>query len=108
MKRNKRTIFYIITAIFILNCSSYSREIRMELQGAAYCLSSNVLYKAPTPTIEEFRGYMNDPILRSRYSQKAIKIAAAYGFANTLKSHTELLAKKDNLTTLEKEKFRDI
>jgi hypothetical protein len=108
MKRNKRTIFYIITAIFILNCSSYSREIRMELQGAAYCLSSNVLYKAPTPTIEEFRGYMNDPILRSRYSQKAIKIAAAYGFANTLKSHTELLAKKDNLTALEKEKFRDI
>lgn len=94
--------------IFLINCSSYSREIRMELQGASYCLSSNVLYKGEVPPIAEVRKYLNDPYLRERYTQKAIKIAAAYGFANELISHAKLVENKKNLKTEEKIQFNEL
>ncbi|NBU97301.1 MAG: hypothetical protein EBS19_03640, partial [Spirochaetia bacterium] len=104
----KKSYFSIVTLIIFfgfMDCASYSREVRMQLSGAAYCLSSNVVYRGETPTISQVREFLNDPILKSRYSPKAIKLAAVYGFAPELKRHLELKLKlkKETKTTEPKE-----
>ena len=68
----------------------------MKLQGAAYCLSSNILYTGQLPTLLEVQKNLEDPILKSKYSSKSIRLASAYGFINNLKLHAIL--KKNNKT----------
>ncbi len=109
LRKNFSIVIFII--IFgIIDCASYSREVRMQLSGAAYCVSSNVIYKGETPTISQIREFMNDPLLRSRYSPKAIKLAAVYGFAPELKRHLELKLKlnKENKEPIQKDVAREI
>jgi hypothetical protein len=99
------SLLIIIIIFGIIDCASYSREVRMQLSGAAYCVSTNVIYKGETPTISQVREFLNDPVLKSRYSPKAIKLAAAYGFAPELKRHLELKLKlkKENKEPVPKE-----
>jgi len=89
----KKSIPIYILFFILLHCSNYSREVRMELYGAAYCRSTMVLYSGDTPTKEKVREYLLDPILSARYSPKAIRIASAYGFAEELKKHSILKSK---------------
>jgi hypothetical protein len=108
MKKYKIYFIYVLGFFVLENCSSYSREIRMELQGAAYCLSSNVIYKGEVPSISEVRDFLKDPILKERYSTKAIKIAAAYGFANDLVTHAKLVENRKNLKPEDRLKLNEI
>ncbi len=84
----------MIVFTVVSNCSFFSSNVKMKLQGAAYCLSTNVLFKGAVPTLADVKNYLEDPILKSRYSSKSIRIASAYGFIEDLKLHAKL--KKEN------------
>lgn len=87
-------IIILFIILSVLNCSTYSREVRMQLSGAAYCRSSMVMYNEPPPTVEKVREYLNDPSLTSKYSPKSIRIAAAYGIVEDLKLYKSLMEKQ--------------
>jgi len=89
-----------ISSITLLKCSFFKSDIRMKLQGAAYCLSTNILYNGQTPTLSEVKNNLEDPILKSRYSSKSIRLASAYGFINDLKLHA-ILKKNNKVNTPE-------
>lgn len=89
----KLLIIFLIISNFTY-CSSYSREVRMQLSGAAYCRSSMVLYNDPPPTIQSVREYLNDPVLTQRFSPKSIRIASAYGIVEDLKAYSLLMEKQ--------------
>ena len=86
----KTHLFSFFGIALVLNCASLKREVRLQLTGAAYCLSSNVQYKYPVPNLAEIKKKIEDPILKTKYSQNSLKIAAAYGLIDDLKKHIEL------------------
>ena len=93
---SKTLLFIFLPSLFFLKCSFFRSDVKMKLQGAAYCLSSNILYTGQLPTLLEVQKNLEDPILKSKYSSKSIRLASAYGFINNLKLHAIL--KKNNKT----------
>ncbi len=101
MKVFSRTLQIIsVSSLLFLNCSFFKSDVKMKLQGAAYCLSTNIMYTGQVPTLSEVKIYLEDPILKSKYSSKSIRLASAYGFINDLKQHA-ILKKNNKINTPE-------
>ncbi len=100
MAISKTLLFIFLPSLFFLKCSFFRSDVKMKLQGAAYCLSSNILYTGQVPTLLEVQKNLEDPILKSKYSSKSIRLASAYGFINDLKLHA-ILKKNNKINTPE-------
>ena len=61
----------------------------MELHGAAYCVSSKVLFYSPVLTESYIQEIMSDEALKKRFSQKALRIALAYGITEEIKKYLD-------------------
>ncbi|MCE9501106.1 MAG: hypothetical protein K8R21_11520 [Leptospira sp.] len=72
--------FKFVLWIFVFSVISCSgREVRIEVQGASYCLASKIHFQTPLPEDSKVREIMNDPELNERFSPRSIRIAIAYG-----------------------------
>lgn len=86
----------VILCILIFSCN---REIRMQVQGASYCLSQKLHLDNEVPSLDEANKIMDDKELTKAFSPKSIRLAIAYNFYNDLKLYLRLNPKinKNNL-----------
>ncbi len=82
---------------FILFFFSCNREIRMQVQGASYCLSQKLHLDNKVPSIEEATKIMEDNELNKVFSAKSIRLAIAYNIHDDLKLYLRLNSKINNL-----------
>jgi hypothetical protein len=82
----KKLCIFLITLSFVSSCSSYSRKVKIKLQGAPYCQLDLYGYGTPYPSDEEIVKILADGKLQQYFSQRSIRLAMAYGFVNELKA----------------------
>lgn len=81
---------FLIGILIFASCSNARREVRMEVHGASYCVSSKIHFQSPLPSSGEVEKIMNDPELNERFSPKSIRLAIAYGISSELKEFVKL------------------
>lgn len=81
---------YLLLAIFSISCTSYGRDVKIEVHGASYCLSSSVHYQGSIPSDSKVSEIMNDPSLNARFSKKSIRLAVAYNIWEELEEFVKL------------------
>lgn len=109
--------FILVFVFLFVSCASARREVRMEVHGASYCVSSQIHFQSPLPSDSEVEKIMNDPELNARFSPKSIRLAIAYGISGDLKEYVKLEQKNKlsksarpspEFTTLESKIYRRI
>lgn len=88
---------FLLMIVLFTSCATARREVRMQVQGASYCVSSKIHFQAPLPTDAEVLSIMNDPDLNLRFSPKSIRLAIAYGISTELKEFVKLEKKHNAL-----------
>jgi hypothetical protein len=95
---NKKNIYFTLPFLLFLCCKT--RVVKLEVQGASYCVSNYFSKKYSEYTNQEIRSIVNNPKLLNRFSEKSIRIAIAYDFWKDLIDYVDL--EKEVLTNKNK------
>jgi hypothetical protein len=88
MISKKLQLFFLF--IFLLPIQCKTRTVKLEVQGASYCVSNRFSKKFNEYTNQEIDSILTNPKLLKRFSIKSLRIAIAYDFWQDLLKYVEL------------------
>ena len=88
MISKKLQLFFLF--IFLLPIQCKTKTVKLEVQGASYCVSNQFSKRFNEYSNQEINSILTNPKLLNRFSLKSLRIAIAYDFWKDLLKYVEL------------------
>ena len=98
MISKKLQLFFLF--IFLLPIQCKTKTVKLEVQGASYCVSNRFSKRFNEYSNQEINSILTNPKLLERFSIKSLRIAIAYDFWENLLKYVEL--EKESLNDIKK------
>jgi hypothetical protein len=94
MISKKLQLFFLF--IFLLPIQCKTKTVKLEVQGASYCVSNRFSKRFHEYSNQEINSILTNPKLLERFSIKSLRIAIAYDFWENLLKYVELEKESSN------------
>jgi hypothetical protein len=94
MISKKLQLFFLF--IFLLPIQCKTKTVKLEVQGASYCVSNRFSKRFNEYSNQEINSILTNPKLLERFSIKSLRIAIAYDFWENLLKYVELEKESSN------------
>jgi hypothetical protein len=94
MISKKYQLFFLF--IFLLPIQCKTKTVKLEVQGASYCVSNRFSKRFNEYSNQEINSILTNPKLLERFSTKSLRIAIAYDFWKDLLKYVELEKESSN------------
>jgi hypothetical protein len=88
MNSKKLQVFFLFILLLPIQCKT--RTVKLEVQGASYCVSNRFSKRFNEYSNQEINSILTNPKLLNRFSIKSLRIAIAYDFWQDILKYVEL------------------